>query len=1510
MKNKKIQKILSSVISLSIISSVIPVTQVVNAESSTSGLYSSPEVYINDTFAQSSSLGTEDRLTGSGEPVVTASGWDVTGGAYLTGKNSGGDFDLVDNSTSAKGVMVKKLTEEISDGMVQWEFTAQTKELTSTFSAFLADGNDRALATIRFNKGDILFLCGTYSKSIGSYIQTVDGEQSTALVKIKAYINLSDKTITIYLNGAMVIKELSLGTVNTISKVQIEALKGSVGTLNICECKITKDFILHESFDNERYPREWNNTITSPYRGMVYEQLKLEAGKMAERDISHGNVKSDERVEFHYRFVSDSLVNADKVMSVQAAREYKNLLPDGMANCDTADALGSSDKVFKYSVVTDSTAVDGKSMKASNASNAVANKNVLFEYAISYQELQSKGKDFNLSFDIRKSSDLRLDYSNGVTNQKLDTFKFQYYAKYTTASGINGSTEALVAWSNNSPIFLDNDKWQDITYNYDVDYAAVEAAVLAKAGEGAAINEIVFEVYSNGTEASKISSGSFWLDNICVAPLENSSEVMALNLTSDGVNGFITLTGSGATPVTIGKYRPGIWQNVRITYDRGTRKATVRHNHLTETVVPVNNIAPENLIFANNGTGTITVDDVTVKKVYDLPSDYVLEPQEPADDGYYSSLLSCALWTENGGRGWDAISGFDERSSILGFYDEGKPEVSDWEIKYMVEHGIDSQIFCWYDADRNNNGGAIPAFKDAEYSDMLDYSLLWTNTASDNVASLAYRDLNLTTTKSFQKLFKEVYVPYWIDNYFSDNNYTKLDGKPVLYIFSGAELLTYLGGGNVSVVTEHLKYLNDKCVEAGLNGVKVFLYNGDSMIDGTYAVGSFTYGYNVRNPQALDSMWTKSETADNTALPVLSVHHNKEAWSGNADQYTTPAEYELLANEVKSRMANWNYSKMYSSSVGSDKNGASNEKLLVVNNWNEFGEGHFLMPTKTFGFTYLDIFRKTFTGDSDHSHIEPTENQLKRINMLYDQTRKRRKGSNVASADNKHNVVKLWDFTKSGMSINNIGEGKLDEAHIPNLTIEEGVGLQGITTSAHALIEIGGLNINLDETGYDTIYLRLSENRDTETYVFMNTKYSYTNDEGKIVTVDVTGNLGSDDTKVAYTSDWNSGLVREHFVYMKNHQHWRGTLTAIEVRLPVSLGNSFVVEAIGLGKSNMFKLGDELVTNGSFEKGVAEYTYDGVTAAVSNYDFNRGVASLEVSGNGTVMTSVPGVEANATYQLEVFAKLPFGTTTDSSLTAYLSYTADGQPRKSNELTLTKFLDQGYARLYDELEIVETSPISDVKLCIKNAGGTKYYLDDISLRKLTSVHTDSEHVLNGIKDGIKLEFAEAVDVTNATAVCLDETRKPTLAESTTNTVIVPLPTAAAGRNTMVISGIKTACGEEVGIIPIDILCGVDSINATYYTGYGTDSQATVTSSNFVAGTTVTGVAKITNNSTTKVTGNVISAFYEGNELLKVVFTPFTASGSTNIDVKYDFEVPSGFDDYKEFVWSTKWESLLK
>ena len=58
-------------------------------------------------------------------------------------------------------------------------------------------------------------------------------------------------------------------------------------------------------------------------------------------------------------------------------------------------------------------------------------------------------------------------------------------------------------------------------------------------------------------------------------------------------------------------------------------------------------------------------------------------------------------------------------------------------------------------------------------------------------------------------------------------------------------------------------------------------------------------------------------------------------------------------------------------------------RMVLLPNWNEFAEGHFIMPSTLAGFGYVDAIREVFSGGGRHHDEAPTEAQRRRFTVLY-----------------------------------------------------------------------------------------------------------------------------------------------------------------------------------------------------------------------------------------------------------------------------------------------------------------------------------------------------------------------------------------------------------------------------------------------------------------------------------------------------------------------------------------------
>ncbi len=364
---------------------------------------------------------------------------------------------------------------------------------------------------------------------------------------------------------------------------------------------------------------------------------------------------------------------------------------------------------------------------------------------------------------------------------------------------------------------------------------------------------------------------------------------------------------------------------------------------------------------------------------------YVPEPSRVSSDLY----VACHYYP-----GWEiggetAISmtnllKYPDRIPLQGLYDGKNPEIFDWEIKWACEHGINSFIFCWY-RKKDNLGQPVirenlrlaesihNGFLMAKYQHYMDFAIMWE--CQERWAA----------AKDSEDLCKNL-LPFWVENYFSKPNYMKVDNKPIVYVYAAKEAVKQFGS------SEKCAEAFNNCVEEikkyGFDGI-IFAFEqyqqNLTQIDELLAAGfdcTFQYGWYPEHfdlsaerleeyfkTVKLDSefviqyqlerikeriekypgkcMFTASVSRDATE-DWLSIFNRTKLSNSECQWRLEPTEYRRLLRQIKEIIQ-----MIPKVDIGS--------KILILDNWNEWGEGHYLSPCTAYGFRYLQAVREALT---------------------------------------------------------------------------------------------------------------------------------------------------------------------------------------------------------------------------------------------------------------------------------------------------------------------------------------------------------------------------------------------------------------------------------------------------------------------------------------------------------------------------------------------------------------------
>lgn len=295
---------------------------------------------------------------------------------------------------------------------------------------------------------------------------------------------------------------------------------------------------------------------------------------------------------------------------------------------------------------------------------------------------------------------------------------------------------------------------------------------------------------------------------------------------------------------------------------------------------------------------------------------------------------------------WPAIVPAAERRPELGYYDESSPDAVDWTIKWAVEHGVEYMdvLLYWRNHAPWNEKFLNQGLLKAKFLPYIKFFVTWSNDSKDLVFT--------------QEDFMDFYT-YVIDNYFQNPSYKRSkDGRPMAGILTVAKMENALG--DVSIIENLKEKLNKIAISKGYPGIFWVAGGGGSKKYRANGFEGFTYynnpaggsnGYPCSDASYLvpsqPLLWNGIYASDCTTLVPITTGFNHRPWFGKMITYGlryhfTPELFEQNLRDAKSFL---------------DSTG---QKTILIESWNEWGEGSSLGPHALFGFSLLDVIPKVF----------------------------------------------------------------------------------------------------------------------------------------------------------------------------------------------------------------------------------------------------------------------------------------------------------------------------------------------------------------------------------------------------------------------------------------------------------------------------------------------------------------------------------------------------------------------
>jgi len=363
-----------------------------------------------------------------------------------------------------------------------------------------------------------------------------------------------------------------------------------------------------------------------------------------------------------------------------------------------------------------------------------------------------------------------------------------------------------------------------------------------------------------------------------------------------------------------------------------------------------------------------------------------------------------SLWHGKGWTEWELVKTAKPRFEgheqpkvpSWGYFNEADPKWAAKEIDLAADNGIDCFIYDWYwysNTGRYLHDGLEKGFLKAPNRNRLKFALMWANHDWINIhpATFDKRRIALTQGEVSAALWDTIST-YIVENYFKQPNYWKIDGKPYFSIW---EIITFINGlGGSKEARKAIQLLEEKTKKAGFPGVHLNIIsaaiNDKSMKNITgpdapasakemmkamggesvstyhhvmhYANGSKDEFPTLPVEKAFASAkdyWAKfiKEYPDILYTPNVSMGWDASPRCMQSDKFemrgypwtsvfvgNTPASFQKQLQEAKSFLDAYN----------------PKHKILVLNAWNEWTEGSYLLPEKKYGDAYLKAIKAVF----------------------------------------------------------------------------------------------------------------------------------------------------------------------------------------------------------------------------------------------------------------------------------------------------------------------------------------------------------------------------------------------------------------------------------------------------------------------------------------------------------------------------------------------------------------------
>ena len=345
----------------------------------------------------------------------------------------------------------------------------------------------------------------------------------------------------------------------------------------------------------------------------------------------------------------------------------------------------------------------------------------------------------------------------------------------------------------------------------------------------------------------------------------------------------------------------------------------------------------------------------------------------------HDDSLGRANWEQGIGE-WEVIQKgnprfpghYQPKQPLWGYEMDNDPVVVEKWIQTALAYGVNTFIYDWYWFDHYPylESALNDGFLKAPSNEKMEFFIMWANHDvkhnywnyhkwQDNESILWHGEID---ANDFPKIVDRI-----INQYFKRPNYTKIDGCPVFAIFDTGNFIKSFGSKEAA--SEAMEYLRSEVRKAGFPDMHYMMMDGGGFpfndatkanVDSRmflkpdswalYNMGGFSTDYMVHGQNSIDYRNDWDKYMDIPLFPTVSI-----GWD-DTPRFPAKGEHDVTR---------FNHSpEAFKSFLLEAKKYADEHpeqpKFVMINAWNEWVEGSYLLPDRYWGYGWLEAVRDVF----------------------------------------------------------------------------------------------------------------------------------------------------------------------------------------------------------------------------------------------------------------------------------------------------------------------------------------------------------------------------------------------------------------------------------------------------------------------------------------------------------------------------------------------------------------------